>query len=144
MLSNRAPPFHSLPGNKSQSQEASLNFASINLPKFGSAVRDWRRLRRISQEGLGELIGQSQRHISFIENARTRPSSMTIKRIVQALGMSARDGNRLLNLAGYADELEEIESVSTKMPSELLDFSSLLIRGGGRIPRQFPTCIAER
>ncbi|MBZ6378579.1 MULTISPECIES: helix-turn-helix domain-containing protein [Pacificimonas] len=121
-----------------------MNFASINLPKFGSAVRDWRRLRRISQEGLGELIGQSQRHISFIENARTRPSSMTIKRIVQALGMSARDGNRLLNLAGYADELEEIESVSTKMPSELLDFSSLLIRGGGRIPRQFPTCIAER
>ena len=104
-------------------------YAVQDLDTFAELIARWRRLRGMSQEQLGEHIGQSQRHISFIENARTRPSSITIKRIAIALSIPPRDGNRLLNLVGHADTIAEPEPDWAEMPVAYTNFASLMIRG---------------
>ncbi len=41
---------------------------------FGTALRGWRRHRRLSQLALSLEAGVSPRHVSFLETGRSRPS----------------------------------------------------------------------
>ncbi|HEY5646636.1 MAG TPA: helix-turn-helix transcriptional regulator [Pseudomonadales bacterium] len=41
---------------------------------FGALLKDWRAHRRVSQLALSSQSGISQRHISFLETGRSRPS----------------------------------------------------------------------
>ena len=78
------------------------SYAREDPIEFARLVAHWRRARGLSQEALGEIVHLSQRHISFIENGRTRPSAAVLRRIIDALALSHADGNRLLNLLGYS------------------------------------------
>lgn len=78
------------------------SYAREDPGEFARLMGHWRRARGLSQEALGATIQLSQRHISFIENGRTRPSIAVVLRIIDALALTAADGNRLLNLLGYS------------------------------------------
>ena len=70
--------------------------------ELGVLLRHWRDLRGKSQFDLSLDTGVSQRHISFIESARSIPGRQTLLEIAQALDIPLRDRNTLLLAAGYA------------------------------------------
>lgn len=52
---------------------------------FGTRLRDWRRLRGLSQLGLALQAGTTPRHLSFLESGRSRPGSDIVLRLADAL-----------------------------------------------------------
>lgn len=69
---------------------------------FPSRLRWWRGRRALSQLELAMRAGCSQRHISFLELGRTKPSREMVLRLSTALDVPLRQSNELLLSAGYA------------------------------------------
>jgi transcriptional regulator with XRE-family HTH domain len=69
---------------------------------FGRMLRDCRRARRLSQLDLALNAEVSQRHLSFLESGRARPSREMVVQLATALDLPLRERNRLLQSAGYA------------------------------------------
>jgi transcriptional regulator with XRE-family HTH domain len=69
---------------------------------FGELVRDCRQARRFSQLELALQADISARHLSYIENGRSRPSREMVGRLADAFDLSLRDRNELLLAAGFA------------------------------------------
>ena len=70
--------------------------------KFPSRLAWWRGRRGLSQLQLAMTAACSQRHISFLELGRTRPSREMVLRLSAAMGLPLRQSNELLLAAGYA------------------------------------------
>lgn len=70
---------------------------------FGAELRRWRQHRRLSQLELATTAEVSQRHLSFLENGRSRPSPEMVEHLAIALDVPLRARNALLNAAGFAD-----------------------------------------
>jgi transcriptional regulator with XRE-family HTH domain len=62
----------------------------------------WRKRRGLSQLQLAMAASCSQRHVSFLELGRTKPSRDMVLRLSAALDASLRQSNELLLAAGYA------------------------------------------
>jgi transcriptional regulator with XRE-family HTH domain len=62
----------------------------------------WRKHRGLSQLQLALTTGCSQRHVSFLELGRTKPSREMVLRLAAALDVPLRNSNELLLAAGYA------------------------------------------
>ncbi len=73
-----------------------------DLAGFGTLLRDVRRARHLSQLDLAMNAEVSQRHLSFLESGRARPSREMVVQLAQALDLPLRERNRLLNSAGFA------------------------------------------
>jgi transcriptional regulator with XRE-family HTH domain len=71
-------------------------------PSFASRLAWWRRRRGLSQLQLALAAECSQRHVSFLELGRTRPSRDMVLRLATTLEVSLRGTNELLLAAGYA------------------------------------------
>jgi transcriptional regulator with XRE-family HTH domain len=69
---------------------------------FSEKLSGWRGNRRLSQLELSALTGVSQRHISFIESGRARPSRDLIGKLAEGLDLPLRARNDLFLAAGYA------------------------------------------
>lgn len=69
---------------------------------FGRMLRECRRGRRLSQLDLALNAEVSQRHLSFLESGRARPSREMVVQLAQALDLSLETRNRLLGAAGFA------------------------------------------
>lgn len=69
---------------------------------FGSLLRRWRRRRGVSQLDLALDAGTSQRHLSFLETGRARPSRYMVVALAGALDVPLRDRNALLASAGFS------------------------------------------
>ncbi|MDX6742665.1 helix-turn-helix transcriptional regulator [Actinocorallia sp. A-T 12471] len=69
---------------------------------FGDVLRELRETHRISQLDLALRADVSQRHLSFVETGRSRPTAELIGRLADALGLTAREHNRLRLAAGHA------------------------------------------
>jgi len=69
---------------------------------FPGLLRDCRRGRRLSQLDLALQAEVSQRHLSFLESGRARPSREMVLQLAQALDLPLRERNHLLLSAGYA------------------------------------------
>jgi transcriptional regulator with XRE-family HTH domain len=67
---------------------------------FASALKNWRRLRGVSQEQLAARVGISTRHFSFLEVGRSQPSRETALAIGQALEARAGGWPRLSARSG--------------------------------------------
>ncbi len=74
---------------------------------LGVLLRDWRRVRGLSQLDLALEAEVSQRHLSFIETGRSAPSRDTLGRLADALRIPFRDRNPLVLAAGYAPDHAE-------------------------------------
>lgn len=69
---------------------------------FPQLLRNWRRKRRWSQLELALESGVSQRHVSFLESGRARPSRTMILQLSETLNVPLRDRNDWLLAAGFA------------------------------------------
>ena len=78
-------------------------------PGFTSALKDWRKVRKMSQLDLSLEAQVSQRHLSWLETGRAKPSREMVIRLADTLSIPNRDRNRLLGLAGFAPLFVESE-----------------------------------
>jgi transcriptional regulator with XRE-family HTH domain len=69
---------------------------------FGQVLRFWRMAFNLSQEALAERAGISVRHLSFLENGRTRPSAAVVQRLVEGIDLKEREAGVLFLAAGYS------------------------------------------
>ena len=74
---------------------------------FGTELRRWRDVRRYSQLELAAAAEVSQRHISFLETGRARPSREMVLHLSATLELPLRSRNRLLGSAGFAPAYPE-------------------------------------
>jgi transcriptional regulator with XRE-family HTH domain len=73
----------------------------------GSALRQWRQRRHLSQLGLACEADISARHLSFVETGRATPSREMVLRLAERLDVPLRERNSLLVAAGYAPVFSE-------------------------------------
>lgn len=83
--------------------------APVTVSPFGRLLRHWRNLRGLSQLALAQEIGSTTRHVSYIENGRSRPGRDWVLRVADALDLPLRSRNELLLAAGLAPEFLERE-----------------------------------
>ncbi len=79
--------------------------AGLSTPEGGSAgrlLRVWRSRRQLSQLDLAARAGVSTRHLSFVENGRSRPTADMILRLADHLDVPLRERDRLLLAGGFA------------------------------------------
>jgi transcriptional regulator with XRE-family HTH domain len=110
---------------------------------FCSLLRESRERRRLSQLDLATLAGTTQRHLSFVEQGRSRPGRALVARLAESLGLPLRDRNRLLLAAGFAPAFTESAFESHELVTirralqQVLDahqpFPALVTDGGGFI-----------
>jgi transcriptional regulator with XRE-family HTH domain len=81
---------------------SSVASLSDQVLDFGHLLRHWRQHRRLSQLSLSGRSGISQRHISFLETGRARPSRPTVVALSDALDIPLRERNALLQRSGFA------------------------------------------
>ncbi|MCC7548957.1 MAG: helix-turn-helix transcriptional regulator [Burkholderiales bacterium] len=75
---------------------------AIGAAGFGGMLREWRRMRGSSQLDLALHCGLSQRHLSFLESGRSRPSRGMVLHLASALDVPLREQNTMLLAAGFA------------------------------------------
>lgn len=85
----------------------SANNRPAARPPFGRQLRDFRRLRGMSQLALAVAADVSPRHVSFVESGRASPSRQMVLRLAESLDMPLRAQNDLLHLAGFAPAYPE-------------------------------------
>lgn len=85
-----------------------LTSPSASLP-FGEMLRQWRKLRGVSQMDLALDAEVSARHVSFLETGRARPSREMVLVLASALTVPLRERNGLLFAAGFAPVYAEPE-----------------------------------
>jgi transcriptional regulator with XRE-family HTH domain len=80
---------------------------------FGSLLRHFRQQRGLSQLALAIRVETTTRHLSYVENGRSRPGRDFVLRLAQALDLPLRARNDLLVAAGLSAEFpaHALESV---------------------------------
>ena len=79
----------------------------IAAKTFGDELRGWRDRRRRSQLDLATEAGVSQRHLSFLETGRSKPSREMVLHLAGVLEVPLREQNTLLTAAGFAPQYAE-------------------------------------
>ena len=69
---------------------------------FPLLLKSWRQKRRLSQLELALESGVSQRHVSFLESGRAKPSRSMIMQLSETLEVPLRERNDWLVAAGFA------------------------------------------
>ena len=77
------------------------------IGRVGTMIRQWRESRRMSQLALALDVGISARHLSFVENGRSRPSAEMILALATRLDVPLRERNALLLAGGFAPRYPE-------------------------------------
>ncbi len=80
---------------------------TLHRDGFARRLRDWRTRRRVSQLELAIRTETSQRHVSFLEQGRSRPGRAMVLRLAESLELDLRDRNDLLLAAGFAPAFPE-------------------------------------
>ncbi len=82
---------------------------------FGALLRQWRGARKLSQLELALSCNVSQRHLSFLESGRSRPSRAMVLQLAETLEVPLRERNALLQAAGYAGLFRQRDLDTTEM-----------------------------
>ena len=77
------------------------------MSRFPTELRRWRTARRLSQLELAIRADTTQRHVSFIEQGRSRPGRNVVVRLAESLDLTLRERNELLLAAGFAPAFPE-------------------------------------
>lgn len=83
--------------------------ASGQTSSFQTMCRHWRQTRKLSQLDLALAANVSQRHVSWLETGRSRPSREMVLRLSEAMDIPLRDRNLLFQAAGYAASYRETD-----------------------------------
>jgi transcriptional regulator with XRE-family HTH domain len=87
----------------------------VTRPPFARLLKAWREMRKSSQLDLALSSRISQRHLSFLESGRARPSREMVLQLSEALEIPLRERNTLLTAAGFAAMYRETELKSPAM-----------------------------
>jgi transcriptional regulator with XRE-family HTH domain len=79
-----------------------ISTATPPSSSVGSELRRWRELRSLSQLALATQAEVSTRHVSYVENGRSRPTPEMIVRLAEVLRVPMAEQNRLLLAGGFA------------------------------------------
>jgi transcriptional regulator with XRE-family HTH domain len=106
---------------------------------FADGLRWWRAHRGLSQLDLAGAADVSQRHISFLESGRTKPSREMVLRLAAVLEVPLREQNALLLAAGYAPawRQSELGAIESQAIGQALDFML-------RQQEPFPAILVDR
>ncbi len=104
-------------------QLSNASSASLNQ-SFGTLLKQWRNYQGFSQLDLAVTSQVSQRHISFLESGRAKPSRDMILRLASVLEIPLRYQNLMLTAAGFAPTHTETDLSSPEMTSirKAIDF----------------------
>jgi transcriptional regulator with XRE-family HTH domain len=83
------------------------SIVSATAQNFQSLCRQWRQFRKLSQLDLALAANVSQRHVSWLETGRSRPSREMVVRLSDAMDIPLRERNILLQRAGYSAAYRE-------------------------------------
>ena len=78
-----------------------------DLPRVGQLLKQWRKIRRVSQFDLAYQCGISTKHLSFVETGRANPSRTLVSKLCSALRLSLQDQNALFLAAGFAPKFSQ-------------------------------------
>jgi transcriptional regulator with XRE-family HTH domain len=92
---------------------------------FPVLLKRWRMTRRLSQEQLADDAEISTRHLSFLENGKSKPSREMVLILASALSLELRERNTMLSSAGFApvytsSALESLEMGPVRRAIDLL------------------------
>ena len=73
----------------------------------GELIRFWRTQRRLTQMELALDANLSNKHLSFVETGRSRPSRQLLIHLAQHLDLPIAERNRLLLAGGFAPPYRE-------------------------------------
>ncbi len=107
--------------------------AATLVTTFGEELRRWREARRFSQLALAADADVSQRHLSFLETGRSRPSREMVLHLARVLELPLRDQNNLLATAGYSPEYPE-RSLDDPDLDEVRHVLETVVNAHGHIP----------
>lgn len=96
----------SAPGSRGAEITPAMSLMSDRLDQdpraFGRLLKEWRRVRRMSQLDVALDAAISPRHMSFVESGRSVPSREMVVTLSETLDVPMRERNALLHAAGYA------------------------------------------
>lgn len=112
---------------------------------FGKTLKSLRRERGLSQADLAARLGSTQRHLSFLETGRARPSPYMLQRIERELALPIARSQVLYETAGFAspyryraedspDVIEALDLIETRLlahwpfPAYVLDKRWTILR----------------
>ena len=86
---------------------------------FGSALKDMRKNLGLSQLGLAERLGTTQRHLSFLETGRSRATPEFLQRLCTGLNLSASQISALFEASGFRNPFPERPLASEEIADAL-------------------------
>ena len=89
---------------------------------FGTELRGWRTTRGMSQLDLASHADVSQRHISFLETGRSKPSREMVSHLAHVLDVPLREQNILMLAAGHAPAYPETPLAELPAIADVLQF----------------------
>ncbi len=111
--------------------------------QFSGELRRWRDSRRLSQLELALRAGTTQRHLSYIEQGRSRPGRTMVLRLAESLALSLRERNGLLLVAGYApvypesrldeDELRPVNDALQRVLEGHMPYPAMIVGPAGTL-----------
>jgi transcriptional regulator with XRE-family HTH domain len=85
------------------------------MQDFPTALRGWRRTRRLSQLQLASEAEVSPRHLAFLETGRARPSRQMVLRLADVLTLPRGEQNGFLAAAGFAPQFPVLPLAAEEM-----------------------------
>ncbi len=121
---------------------------------LGILLKEWRKVRNVSQFSLATSAGVSPRYLSFVETGRSKPTAAFLLKLAEALRMPLEERNVLLGAAGLPDAyasspltsatqvpfrqaLTRLLSQQEPYPAVLLDRSWNVVQTNNAAPRLF-------
>jgi transcriptional regulator with XRE-family HTH domain len=105
----------------------------------GDLLRGWRARRAMSQADLAFEAGISIKHLSYVETGKSAPSRETLQQLAEALGLSLRDRNALLEAGGFARQYGERDLAAPELADARRAIDLLLRRH-----EPFPAIVTDR
>ena len=105
----------------------------------GHLLRQWRDLRGLSQLDLALDAGVAQKHVSFVESGRSRPSAQMVIDLSNALDVPLRERNAILLAAGHAPRYSEAPLDAPSLSRITTALKRML-----RQNEPFPTMVMDR
>lgn len=115
--------------------EASFN----NSNNFTGNLRHWRKRRKMSQLDLALEANVSQRHVSWLETGKSKPSREMIIKLSDAMDVPLRERNAILNSAGFAKIYSNDDLSAPSMASVNAILSDILTH-----QNPYPTFVLDR
>lgn len=106
---------------------------------FPDLLREARRRRHCSQLELSLQAGVSQRHLSFLESGRAKPSRAMLLQLAEALGLGLQVRNRWLIAAGFAPVYARRELAAADMAPVRMALERMLAHH-----EPFPAVVMDR